>query len=191
MNIQFTAFDKATGEVQFSGTASDPSTIETDMIGVLVGAVYNGGWLEGEVHYDVPAQPDPAQVWDWGTKTWYDPRTLQDRKDAKWEAIKAARASLIDAPLSTPFGVFDSDASARTSITDAVLMLKSMEDMGQAGTIDFTLANNSVIALTTAQMVEVGLLLGQKVQLAYTTSRVRRVQIEAATTPAEVEAVAW
>lgn len=191
MNIKFTAYQKSTGQVEYSGTASDPASIETDNIGILVGEVYNGGWLEGEVHHEVPVQPDPAQRWGWGTKTWYDPRTLQDRKDAKWEAIKVSRASLIDAPLLTPYGTFDSDASARTSITDAVLMLKSMEDMGQAGTIDFTLANNSVITLTTAQMVEVGLLLGQKVQQAYTTSRARRVQIEAATTPAEVEAVAW
>jgi hypothetical protein len=150
--------------------------------------------LEGEQydqHMEMPAQPSGAHVFDWTTKQWVDPRTLKDLQDARWEIIKAARAAYIDAPLSTPHGTFDSDASARTSITDAVLMLKSQEDLGQAGTIDFTLADNSVVTLTTSQMVEVGLLLGQKIQQAYTTSRARRAAIEAATTPAEVDAISW
>lgn len=191
MNIKFTAYQRTTGQVLFSGTADDPATVVNGDTAVLIGEVYNGGWLGGDnfdQHFDVPAQPSGAYVFDWTTKQWYDPRTLQDLKDEHWTLMKLARAAAIDAPLPTPYGVFDSDASARTSITDAVLMLQKV---GPAGTIDFTLADNTVVTLTTAQMVQVGLLLGQKVQQAYTIARARRTQIEAATTPAEVEAVTW
>lgn len=139
----------------------------------------------------IPTQDSPDTIFDWATKQWYDPRTLEDLKDAKWAQVKAAREAAIDAALPTPYGTFDSDASARTSITDAVLMLQSLAALGQPTTVDFTLADNSVVTLTTAEMVNVGLLLGQKVQAAYAAARALRAQIEASTTPAEVAAVAW
>lgn len=136
-------------------------------------------------------RPNHTATWDDSTMEWVDTRTLQDLKDAKWGQIKAAREAAIDAPLSTPFGDFDSDERAQKSITDAVLMLQSLESLGTPGTIDFTLFDNSVVTLDTAQMVQVGLLLGQKVQAAYTLARALRLQIDAATTPAEVAAVVW
>lgn len=117
--------------------------------------------------------------------------SLDTAKMRKWAQIKQARAGAIDAPLATPYGVFDCVASVKTNITDAVLMMQTLAAMGQPITVDFTLFDNSVVTLTTTQMVTVGLLLGQKSQLAYNRARVLREQIDAATTLSELEAVSW
>jgi hypothetical protein len=114
---------------------------------------------------------------------------LATLQDAKWAQTKTAREAFISAPLPTPHGVFDCDPDSRKSITDAVLMLQTLAAIGSPSTIDFTLADNSVATLTTAQMVEVGLLMGQRVQQAYAIGRMRRTAIYAATNAAEVEAV--
>lgn len=139
----------------------------------------------------LPPQPTPHHTFNWGSKTWSDPRTLQNYKDAAWTAIKASREAAIDAPLATPYGSFDSGAKDRTNITDAVLMLQTLAGLGNPTTIDFTLSNNSTVTLTTAQMVTVGLLLGQKVQTAHGTARARRAAIEAATTAQQLAAITW
>lgn len=117
--------------------------------------------------------------------------TLAQLKEAQWATIKAAREAAIDAPLVTPYGTVDSQAKDRTNITDAILLLQTLEAAGTPTTIDFTLADNTAVTLTTAQMVNIGLLLGQKVQAAHGQARARRAQIDAATTKAEVEAVVW
>lgn len=137
------------------------------------------------------ARPSGRHVFDWPTHQWIDPRSLAEHKDAKWEEVKAAREAAINAPLVTPHGTFDSGPSDRTNITDAVLMAQTLAALGQPVAIDFTLADNAVATLNAAQMVEVGLYLGAKVQAAYATARTLRGAIEAATTIAQVQAIHW
>ena len=133
----------------------------------------------------------PHHVFNYANKAWEDPRNLQALKEAKWADMKAAREAAFDAPLVTPYGTFDSDEKARTNITDAVLMLQTLAGMGSPTTIDFTLANNTTVTLTTAQMVTVGLLLGQKVQTAHATSRAKRAAIDAATNLSQLGVITW
>lgn len=116
---------------------------------------------------------------------------LQDHQAAKWLQVKQARESAINAPLATPYGTFDAHAKARASITDAVLLLQALSAQGTPQTIDWTLADNTVVTLTTAQMAEVGVLLGQQVQAAYAQARSLRLQIDTSTTPQEVALVVW
>lgn len=122
---------------------------------------------------------------------WVDAAGLDDAKAAKWEEIKAAREAAFNAPLVTQYGVFDSDAAARSNIANAVLLAQTLAGMGLPSDIDFTIADNSVVRLRVEEMVTVGLLLGQKVQTAFGRARQLRLLIEAATTRAEVEAVQW
>lgn len=138
-----------------------------------------------------PTQPSEHHVFNWVTKQWEDPRTVQDFKDAKWVSIKEAREAAINAPLITPYGTFDSDPKSRQNITDAILLLKSLEDLGSPGTIDFTLADDTARTLNTAEMVMVGLLLGQKIQAAHAQARALRGALDLATTKEEVEAITW
>ena len=138
-----------------------------------------------------PERTGPHDVLKLPQRTWIDLRALSDVKAARWAAIKVARDAAITKPLVTPYGTFDATPVAQKSITDAVLMLQTLQAMGTPETIDFTLANNTTVTLTTEQMVNVGLLLGAQTQAAYTMGRGLRVQIEAATSIAQVEAITW
>lgn len=137
------------------------------------------------------AQPRYASEWSNTTFSWSDLRDLSQVKADRWTVIKQARDTAINAPLPTPYGSFDADARSQKNITDAIALLQALETSGTPQTIDFTLADNSVAVLTTAQMVEVGLLLGARTQEAYATARQLRADIEAASTQEEVEAVVW
>lgn len=148
-------------------------------------------YFDGSAVVDRPNQPSRFSRWSNNTLSWFDPRTLQDFKSAKWAEIKQSRESTINSPLATPYGTFDAHAKARASITDAVLLLQTLSAQGTPQTIDWTLADNTVVTLTTAQMVEVGVLLGQQVQAAYAQARSLRLQIDASTTPQEVALVVW
>ena len=143
---------------------------------------YLNGWITK------PVQPLNT-VWNATTKVWADIRTVEEVKVKKWAELKAAREVAFDAPLTTPFGIFDCTLSARRSITDAVMMLQTLAAAGTPTDITFTLANNTEISLTTAQMVQVGLLLGAKTQAAYARGRAVRELVAAALTIADVEAI--
>lgn len=191
--------------ILFKNTGQIISCITTEPhdVGINVQANNADGFIEGEVadtsQYYVdnavlikkPEALSKEHKFDYATKQWVDPRTLRDFKDEQWLLIKKAREAAINAPLATPYGSFDSDATGRTSITDAVLMLQTMSYMGTPTTLDFTLADNTVVTLSTLQMVEVGLLLGQKTQAAYRQARIKRDEIEAATTKEAVLLIGW
>ena len=149
---------------------SDPrsqSEVEAEMI--------TSGDLLGGVQIAPPAPLDPIQY----------------ARDRKWRQIKAAKEAEMSSPLTTPYGVFDCDAESEKRITGAIMLLQTLEGMGTPTTVDFVLADNSVVTLTTAQMVEVGLIMGARVQAAISKASNLRSAIEAAITVEEVEAVVW
>ena len=190
---QFVSYDLATGRVIASGTSHTPEVLATSSIGILVGAAAEPGedYIDSGAVTTRAVCPSSDHVFNWNTKQWADPRTLQDLKDAAWERIKAARGTYIDLPLVTPYGTFDSGAKDRINITDAILLLQTLTSLGTPTSIVFTLANNSTQTLNTAEMVTVGLLLGQKVQAAHANARVRRAEIEASTTKEQIDAIVW
>jgi len=138
-----------------------------------------------------PDAPSLHHVFNYTTKQWEDPRTLQDLKDAQWAKIKQARAAAIAAPLVTPYGTFDADEYSRTAITDSVLLLQTLSKRGQPQTIRFTLADNTDIDLSVSQIEDVGLMLGEKTNLVFEKVRLLREAIEAATSREAVEAIVW
>lgn len=148
-------------------------------------------YFDGTEIVKKPPKTDQFSVWDDATWKWFDPRTLDQLKAEKWAEIKAMREALLTSPLTTPFGVFDATPDAQKSITDAVLMLQTLASLGTPQTIDFTLADNTTVTLTAMEMVQVGLLLGQRTQIAYSQSRALRAEIEAATSKAELELINW
>lgn len=119
------------------------------------------------------------------------PPTIAEVRLTKWAEMKLAREAAITEPLTTPYGVFDADRLSQTNITNAILLLQNLAALGTPDTVDFTLANNSTVTLTTAQMVQVGVCLGAQSQAAYAMGVLKRAAIEAATTIAAVEAITW
>ncbi len=126
-----------------------------------------------------------------GALVWIDPRTISQAREDRWEVIKAARTAAIDAPLATPYGTFDCGPADRTNITDAITLLQTMASLGTPTTVTFTLADNSVVTLTTEQMINVGLLLGQKIQSAYAIGRDLRAAIDNAASVEALESISW
>lgn len=191
MSDKFTAYDSATGEVLYSGTASDPMVLQGNGVSILFDEVHESGWISNGRHNALPSRPSKDHAFDYAQKRWRDPRTLADRKLKKWQQIKNARRAAIEAPLVTPHGTFDAGEKDRANITGAILMLQTLAAMGTPETIDFTLADDTTVTLTMAQMVAVGLLLGRQVQAAYTTGRALRASIQAANNAAQLEAIEW
>ena len=191
--------------ILFKNSGEIVCCLSSDKGNLDINIIANGadGFIEGDVgntsQYYVdknklckkPDAPSKSHTFDYTTKQWVDPRSLRDFKDARWLLIKQSRKEAINAPLATPYGTFDSDDAGRTSITDAVLMLQTLASLGTPTTIEFTLADNTVVTLSTLQVVEVGLLLGQKTQAAFTKARIKREEIDAATTKESVLSISW
>lgn len=137
------------------------------------------------------ARPSPTHILGPDGVTWEDSETLEDAKASAWSRIKQARIDALNAPLETPYGVFDSDPEARSSIFDAVQMEQIQLTTGLPADIEFTLADNSAVSLSAPAMTQVGLILGAKIQAAHARARELRVMINACTTKVEVGAIQW
>ena len=187
MRKKFTAYNKDTGQVLFGGTADNPEVMATESSVIVLDVEYTDGYLVDGVHHALPPQPSEHHVFNYTTKQWDDPRTLADLKAAQWELIKQARSNAEYAGFTWDGSVFDSDAISQNRITGAV----TLAQLSPGFTIDWTLADNTVRTLNQADMIAVGVALGQHVQTQFTKAQALRVAIEAATTPEDVAAVVW
>lgn len=136
-------------------------------------------------------RPRYPAMWQNSTCTWADLRSLEQVKAAQWEIIKQAREFAIDGPVSTPWGVFDGDAVSRANIDGTVAGMHVAIASGYPDRVTWTLADNSAVDLTVAQLEHVGLLMLLKVQGAYDMGRILRASIESAVSRETVLAITW
>lgn len=192
----FAVFSNTTGEVVRWGQCPDDD-VEAQLspgYGVVVvdSQIKDGASLyveDGEL-VTKPPRPSAAHEWDWASKAWTLNLTLA--KEQKWAAMKLARAAEKDSVLVTPHGTFDADEAGRNNIAQTVQLLGTLTQLAQApATIEFTRSDNTTATLTPAQMTEIGVLLGAKVQAAYNKGRTVRQQIDAAQTQQAVDAIGW
>lgn len=191
MNCEFTAYDRATGQVRYSGTAYDPASMASSSTDILLNVKYSGGWLADGVHHAQPKAPSPHHVFDWDVKQWQDPRTLQDLKDAKWAAIKQARDAAEFSTFTYNDMVFDGDLNAQRRLASYISVSKSAIAAGQPFSADFTLADNSPVTLSAQDFVGIELAKVQAVAAAFSHGAMLRNQIELATVVAELTSIAW
>ena len=52
---------------------------------------YDSGWISEGTHFEQPASPHPNHIFNWTTKQWLDPRTLDQIKAAQWVKIQVVR----------------------------------------------------------------------------------------------------
>jgi hypothetical protein len=187
MSVDFTCYEVTTGRVQFSGTTDSLDLLKQENRVVLEGVVYVGGWIENGIHFELPEQNSMHHVFNYNTKEWVDPRTLQDHKTAKWLEIKQARSQAEYAGFTWDGSVFDSDAISQQRITGAV----TLAQMDAAFSIGWTLADNTVRQLSAAEMKDVGTALGVHVATQFARAQDLRTQLDAAQTAEEVAAVSW
>jgi hypothetical protein len=119
---------------------------------------------------------------------WEDTRTLDEAKAQAWTRIKAARAAAETGPLTVSGRGFDATDISQRQIAGAVQLALIA---GPAFTVDWTLADNTTATLTQAEIIGVGVALGQRTSAIYATGRSLRAEIDAATSNAEADAVVW
>lgn len=146
-------------------------------------------YVSGGAFLPFPHQPSPAYKWDWASKAWIV--NLDDAKALQWAAIKAARDAAEYGGFTFNGGRYDSDTVSVQRINGAVSMALIAQGAGQSFSIDWTLADNSVATLAGADVINLGMTLGQFVNGVHEKARQLRDQIDAATTVAAVGAIAW
>lgn len=117
--------------------------------------------------------------------------TLEVIKDRKWSEIKTNRLSKEYSGFIYNGSKFDSDEASTRRIVGATTLASLAKTSGQPFSIDWTLADNTVITLDADSMVAVGEALGQYVSSIHAISRNLRDQIENATTEEEVALIHW
>ena len=181
---QVIVFEKATGRVVSSGTTQLPQSLVSDTLDVLIGAQARPGasYVEAGCVVEIPVKPSVHHVFDWAGKAWIDPRSLQDFKVARWVEVRRERDVAEFGGFSWDGSRFDSDALSQQRITAAVTLAM----MNSAFSIDWTLADNTVRTLTAADMIAVGVALGQHVNSCHERARVLRGEIDGAETVGDV-----
>jgi len=131
--------------------------------------------------------PNRYDIWDEVNGGWIDGRDLDQKKADKWVEIKAARDA-------QEFGTFDwggytfqCDEVSQRRIQGAV-QLSAIDD---TLTLDWTLADNSVQTFNAADFIGIGLALAAHVNIGHVKSRQLRLDIDSATTEAEISAIQW
>lgn len=131
----------------------------------------------------VTPPPKPEGIWykfDYVSKQWIDPRSLDDVKTQKWEEIKAQRDQL-------EFGgfVFDGHLYDSDQVSQGRIMGAAAAGIDQV----WTLADNTHVALTADQLKELYTTLQIHIANAHERGRIAREAIYSANTSEEVEAV--
>ena len=91
MTQPFTAYNPETGEVLYQGTADEPAVLETADTAIVLELAPPDTYRSGDAWAQIPPKPSDRHVFDWSTKTWCDPRTLEQAKAEKRAEINAAR----------------------------------------------------------------------------------------------------
>ena len=113
-------------------------------------------------------------------------RSIDDYKALKLAELKEARDKAEQQPITTDKGSFDVDDKSITRITNAILILEKM-----GSTLDWTLADNTVVVVTADDLQNVMFALGEQSNAAHEKHRDLKAQVEACKTVDEVEAIVW
>lgn len=151
--------------------------------------VLDGNILEyTAAEYHVKNNLPRGFIWQMPERIAVDIRLLAEAKAYKWTALKAARTVAEAASFTCDGSVYQAD---KERISGAVQLALLAQLAGQPFSIDWTLSDNSVRTLDAAQMIAVGVALGTVVSSIFDTARQLRIQLDAANTVEEVDAIGW
>ena len=124
--------------------------------------------------------PSPHHTFDYTTKQWIDPRSLDDIKAQKWAEIKSQRDRLEFGGFEFEGNTYDSDQVSQGRIMGAV-----SADVDQV----WTLADNTTAELSASQLQQLYAALQAHIASVHGRGRIARQIIYDAETKEEVEAV--
>lgn len=132
--------------------------------------------------------PNEYYSYNWSKGVWEDARTLTQAKQYCWNKIKASRSVAEVSPFTFHNILYDANVP---NISGASQMALIAQGMSQPFSIEWTTRNNSVVTLNGSEMISLGTTLGFRNSQVYDTARMLRVEIEAATTNQQVDAITW
>ena len=124
--------------------------------------------------------PTHNHTFDYTTKQWIDPRTLDEIKAQKWAEIKSQRDQIEFGGFEFDGGIYDSDQVSQGRIMGAA-----------AAGLDqiWTLRDNTTVNLTASQLQQLYAALQAHIASVHERGRIARLAIESAEIKEEVEAV--
>lgn len=137
-----------------------------------------------------PQAPGPGRtlLWQAGTFAWRDNRTLQQAQAGRWEEVKTERDARMGGTFTAVGHTFQIDL---VMIPGSALSAKVALDNNTPWSKQWTLANDTRVTLTAAQMIEVGQAMDATVDAIWNTSQDLRDAIYAADDLETVDAVTW
>lgn len=135
---------------------------------------YKGWWV------DLPKTPSLFHIFDYTTKQWIDPRSLDEIKAQKWTEIKSQRDQLEFGGFEFEGGVYDSD-----QVSQGRIMGAASAGVDQT----WTLADNTTVNLTAMQLQQLYAALQAHIASVHERGRIARQLIFDAETKEQVEAV--
>lgn len=126
-----------------------------------------------------------------GEAAWVDLRPIVELRAAKWAQIKAERARRIALPKPTPIGNLDSGPAGIGNVNSVVLLLRTIVARGGPNTTRFTLADNTRVTITLAQLEQAAIDMGVAIQGIYDTADTLRQAIAAAQSAQDLQAISW
>lgn len=144
---------------------------------------------DGEVHFEAEVPPGRWVIDADGTGLVAYAPLLDERKRARWLAARDYRDGRASGGCVTPAGRVDSDPESRGKISGGSTAAIASKAAGIAFSIDWTMADNSVVTLDADAMIAMGLAVVQHVATCQQIGTGIRDRISSATTDAELDAI--
>lgn len=192
MNNKFTIFDTLTGRVLYGGTADNAGIMVEEGQSLYTEEAYINGWLDNGVHFTQPESPSVFHVFDWVSKQWFDPRTLQDLKATKNSYINIERLKANQSTFTFNGKQIAVDPLSRGDIdaTHGIILLTNAMPVDWVG--GWKAVDNTFVAIpdkATWESFYTAMVSQGSINFAH--SQALKAQLAAATTIEEIEAITW
>ena len=161
-------------EIMALNTPADAKYVDIDEVVSL------SDYWNGSKFVSIGEPPSPHHTFDYTTKQWIDPRTLDEIKAQKWAEIKSERDRLEFGGFEFDGSIYDSDQVSQGRIVGA-----AAAGMDQV----WTLADNTTAELSASQLQQLYAALQAHIASVHERGRIARQLIFEAETKEQVEAV--
>jgi len=156
-------------------------------------------WDSASGAWAVMPPGEKGWTFNWATKEWEDPRTLDDLKRQALAAIEKEKVTRKSAPVEYQGRRVDAHATAMGDITSKLAELSALAELGlevDPESLSWRDAENRTVAFTTAAEMKAWLMglvvaVSQRNSAVYSWSWAEKELVRAAQTAAEVDATGW
>lgn len=191
----YSIYDLATGKILRSVSVPEKMLkhqYNSKTQGVLLGETDDSKYfVQAGKLVRIPEQPSRDFQFNWKTKEWEDPRSLEDLKYLKWLEIKEARNAAEFAAFTYKRMKFDNDPTSWRRLSDYISAAKSAISLGEPFSVEFTLANDKVVTLSSTDLVNIEFARIRTVMKVFSHALKLRKQIQEAKSKEELSEVFW